>query len=252
MVLETKRAKELGEYINRVSSAIHAEKNREILKKEGKGDLYRVEKCPQCQSVIDLSGIEKTPYIYCNYCETIFSSGGTVITDGRDYYRCEQCNMFSKIRVYTEFYFYFLLVVYGFSMKKVYICSNCASSLFWKVLLWNLIFILGVPSAIWLKIKSMSGKDETLAALERANYLARKGNFREAAMDYSKVYTRYGEHPGVIMNEGMANIINNNPSGGMECFKRALKACSNYGPVLGLLAGMKGAMRGSPQKPAQG
>ena len=150
--------------------------------------------------------------------------------------------MFAKIKVYTEFYFYFLLVVYGFSMRKVYLCSNCASSLFKKVLLWNFIFILGVPSAIWMKIKSLTGRDENEAELDRANYLAGKGRLTEAEAIYSKLYTHYGEHPGIIMNEGMANFAAGNQDKAKECFKRALKSCSNYTPVMALISGIGAAI----------
>ena len=143
--------------------------------------------------------------------------------------------MFDRVRGYTEFYFYFLVIAYGFSMKRRHVCDNCADSIFRKTLLLNLIFILGVPSSIYLKLKSLSGREPLLRELAKANALARKGRFKEAAPIFKRLQSKYPDHPGLLLDEGLGYLQGKNYNSAFEQFKRALSACNNYLPVLQLI-----------------
>jgi tetratricopeptide (TPR) repeat protein len=143
--------------------------------------------------------------------------------------------MFDRVRGYTEFYFYFLLVAYGFSMKRRFVCDNCADSIFRKTLLRNLIFLLGVPSSIYLKLKSITGREPFLRELAKANTLARKGRYKEAAPIFAKLQSKYPEHPGLLLDEGMGYLMGKNYSGAVGQFNRALMSCNNYLPALRLM-----------------
>lgn len=229
------KAAELEKHIDRICSQREVEKNRKRLMAEGKEDLFQTETCPECQAIIDLSELDKTQYIYCRFCETVFTREQQVITKGSVYRVCDECDMFDRVRGYTEFYFYFLLIVYSFSYKKRYVCDNCANKIFLKTFFTNLIFILGIPSSIYLKVKSLQGRDLYLRNLAKANSLSQKGRYQEASEMYNQLHVRYPEHPGLLMNEGLGHIMGNDPEGGFHCLERSMKACSNYLPALQLM-----------------
>ena len=225
----------LERHINRVCSQRKTELNRQRLIAAGKGDLFRFAVCPECQAIIDLSELGISRYTYCRFCETVFTEKQEIITKGTVYRICTECGMFDRVRGYTEFYFYFLVIAYGFSMKRRHVCDNCADSIFRKTLLLNLIFILGVPSSIYLKLKSLSGREPLLRELAKANALARKGRFKEAAPIFKRLQSKYPDHPGLLLDEGLGYLQGKNYNSAFEQFKRALSACNNYLPVLQLI-----------------
>ncbi|MEW6737093.1 MAG: hypothetical protein AB1489_37750 [Acidobacteriota bacterium] len=234
---------ELKVMINRVLSQKEAEAIRQQLISNDRSNFFAIVNCPQCQATIDQSERERTRYIYCRFCETIFQPGSPLITNGMNYRICGDCNMFDRISGYTEFYFYFLLVVYGFSYKRRHVCDNCANRIFWKTLFANLIFVLGVPFSIYVKIKSMIGRDANLQELAKANSLASKGKYQEAAVIYSRLQQNYPEHPGLLLSQGLGHLTGNDIQGAINCFNRSLKACNNYSPAVDLISRLQQAAK---------
>jgi hypothetical protein len=237
IALETDKVKAqlLAKHINRICSLREVEKTRQRLAEAGKSDLFRTTTCPDCESTIDLSELDRSSHVYCRYCETVFQEGGEAVTRGALYRVCEGCGMFDRIRPYTEFYFYFLLVVYGFSYSTRHVCDNCAHRIFLKTFFCNLIFLLGLPSSIYVKIRSLSGRDPYWKELARANALSRKGRYQEADVLFSQLQMRYADHPGLLMNEGIGHLCGNDGNGAVACFQRTLRSCPNYLPVLRLM-----------------
>lgn len=233
------KAQELEKYIDRMCSLREVERKRQELAAAGRADLFRATTCPECQAAIDLSELAETQYVYCRYCETVFTQRRQVVTKGSVYRVCGECGMFDRVRGYTEFYFYFLVVAYGFSYKRRYLCDSCANSLFWKMFLTNFLFVLGILPSIYLKIKSLTSRDPYLRELAKANGLARKGHHQKASIIFDRLYERYPDHPGLLMNEGLGNSIGNDVNGAVHCFTRSLKACSNYLPVAQLMRRMQ-------------
>lgn len=226
-------------YIDRQCAIREAEKSKQRLAKEGNGHLFRTQVCTECESIIDLSELDKSNYIYCRFCDTVLKNSGEKVITGDSYRVCDECSMFDRVRGYTEFYFYFLLIVYGYSYKKRYICDHCADGIFWKMLLLNFIFIIGVPSAIYMKIKSMSGRDPYLKKLAKANALAKKGKHQEADVLYRELQNRYPDHPGILMNQALGHLYANDAEGAEHYLRSAIKTCSNYLPVFQLLNRMQ-------------
>ena len=235
----------LAATIDRHASAAQADKRRQELTEQGKGDQYRVATCPQCQATIDLSEMDPSTYIFCTSCNSVFQEGGTNATDGSTYQHCEQCGMFDRIKSYTEFYFYFLLVFYGFSSKKVYVCDRCAHGLFLKTLAANALFILGVPNAIIIKLRSMSGRDPSLQQLAKANSLAIKGKIDEAVPIYREMHTTYKGHPGLLFNEAIGYFEAERQEEGVKMLEASLNVCSNYWPTIQLINQNGGGENGS-------
>jgi tetratricopeptide (TPR) repeat protein len=236
-------ALDLERHIDRICSRRNAETNQGRLIDAGKGGLFRFAVCPECQAIIDLSELDESRYTYCRFCETVFTRGEKISTKGSDYRICGECGMFDRVRGYTEFYFYFLLVAYGFSIRRRFVCDNCADRIFWKTFWVNLIFLLGVPSAIYLKIKSLTGRDPFLRELASANALARKGRYQEAAPIFVKLKSKYPDHPGLLLDEGMGYLNGKNYTNAASYFKSALISCNNYLPALQVLQRMQNASR---------
>lgn len=238
LVLECYNTKldQLEKFIDCHASAYAAKRHKQALEAQGEGHLFRTEICPLCSATVDLSGFEQGKYVYCRFCDSVYGEGMERLSAKNSYQECDECHMFDRIQGYTEFYFYFLLVVYGFSHQRRHLCDSCAAKLFWKVFLANSIFILGVPSAIWLGAKSRMGRDPELSELSKANNLAKGKKVEQATAIYDRLRQRFREHPGLLMNEGIAYLKAGDAQHGVQCLERSLSACPNYLPTLRWIA----------------
>jgi len=221
--------------IDRRCARVAAQRRRAELVAKGQQQLLRTEECPSCGAVVDLSGLAPTLYTYCRFCESLFTRDRARVTSGEQYRICDECGLFDRIQEYPEFYFYFLLIVAGFSYKQRFLCDGCAHKLFLKTLFLNLLFVVGVPVAIWVKLKSLAGRDPTFETLARANSLARAGRYREAGVDYGVLLRGQPNHPAVLMNQALAHLVGGDQNGALGLLKRSLSACNHYAPVLRLL-----------------
>ncbi len=235
LVLEVYKVKalDLERRIDVYSSAKLAQQHKLELEQAGKGELYRAELCPVCSATVDLSELDETEYIYCRFCESVFTKD-SIIAQGDQYRICDECDFFGRVQGYTEFYFYFLLVVYGYSMKRRHLCDACANSLCWKMLAYNLPFILGLPNALWQKYRSISGRDPKLASLSKANQLLKKGQVRPAQELYDQMQYRYPNHPGFHYNLALGHIFAKDLESALKHLNSSLEHCSNYLPSIRL------------------
>ncbi|MDP2341621.1 MAG: hypothetical protein Q8O67_11740 [Deltaproteobacteria bacterium] len=232
------KALDLERAIDRRASRAEIDRTKKKLEAEGRLSEFRSINCPHCDATVNLSAFPETRHVFCRFCDTLFvGRTRTVVTD--DHHRiCSECNLFDHVQGYTEFYFYFLLVVYGFSYKRRHLCAGCAGRLFWKVLLINTIFVLGIPPAVWMKVKSMSGKSATMKSLAAANVKNRRGDVAAADALYAEVLKGMPEHPGVLHNQAHAHFKAGDADGGARALRKSLDSCSNYNPSLGLVAAL--------------
>lgn len=251
LVLEITQAKpiDLERVIDRISSRYIAERHGEQLEREGKGSEFRVVTCPHCGATVDVSLLNQTPFVYCRYCESIFQEHGNLKTIGEQYRLCDECGWFDRVQGYTEFYFYFLLVIYGFRWQRRHLCDTCVNRLFWKMLIINFIFILGIFPTIWLKIQSLKGRDKDLQELAKANSLGKRGKSQEADAIYSHLLDRYPHHPGLLLSQGFAHLKSQDASGAWNFLQKSLQGCSNYAPTVRTMNRLQdAAARASEQK----
>ena len=234
-------ALDLKKHIDLFSSSILAEKRRQKLASEGKENLFRAVICPHCKATVDLTDFENSSYTFCRFCGSIFNTSQQVFSNGDVYQVCDECNMYDRVRGYSVFTFYFLLVVYGWSLKRRFVCDTCATKLAQRTLLTNLIFLLGVPSAIYMWIKAQSGRDPKFQELAKANKLARKGKNQEADEIYDRLFAQFPDHPGLLMNKGLGHLHGKDGNGGMGFLGRSLRACANYLPSLQLVRNIQQA-----------
>jgi hypothetical protein len=222
----------LEKKLNSLSSGARIIKLKEQLASEGRIHEFKSINCPCCKSEVNLTGFDSSRYVYCNFCESIFSEHGKQITDGHVHKSCEECGMFDEIKSYTEFYFYFLLVIYGYSYQKRYVCKTCANGIFWKTFFANVIFILGIIPSLSVKLKLMRNKEPKLKSLSKAVKMSLKGNYQAAKMHYQDIYRSLPEHPGVLFNESLGHMIGGDSQGAMDKIDKSLTSCSNYMPAL--------------------
>ncbi|MFP4497251.1 MAG: tetratricopeptide repeat protein [Vulcanimicrobiota bacterium] len=224
-------ATEIANSLNQNCSKIQFKKRLADLHEEGKQEHARSIQCPDCKSTIDLTFYEESKYTYCYYCQAIFKD--RMEPEVPNNYRiCIDCGFFGRISEHHEFYFLFLLVVYYFSYNKKLACDKCAHSIFVKTLLTNLIFFLGVPVSIYTKFKSLKGREKGLEDLPKANAFAEKGKLNQAMDLYRNIEKIHPEHPGILMNQGLAYMFANKPQQAMEKFDHAIRICSNYEPAI--------------------
>lgn len=232
----------LKQLLGQARSRAWAKSHRVQLEAEGRGHEYRDATCPHCRSVIDLSGFTKTPQVSCEFCHTLVDIDPTSVDppnkSEKQYRLCDECGMFSKPRKFTIFYFYFLLVVYGYSQRPTWRCPGCMRGEAWKMLFGNLIFVLGVPVALTQLFRAYGGTDlgGKYPGLDSANVKARGGKFQQAIADYRKILEKAPVAAGVKYNIGLAMIERENWNDAASMLEFALADCSNYQPAANALA----------------
>lgn len=249
LVLEVqgKQGGPLAQHVNRIVSRLMAERRRQELAQAGQSERFRTVVCPHCGATIDCSFAEVTRYTYCHFCHSLLLTRDlTVVSAGDIYQQCPTCSLYGRVRKYTSFYFYFLVIVYGFSYQPVYVCDTCAAKLAKRNLLINLIFLLGVPPAIVMWIRALSGRDAALKALDKANQFAAKGDYARSDEIYTTLLQDQPDHPAILMNQAMAHFNGQDAVGGAALLQRILSACSNYAPALLWAARMQQAAKIAP------
>ena len=213
-------------------SAVWAELNRKSLEEKGEGHRFHSEKCRYCDATVDLTGHAPSPQVHCNFCHTI-STLDEQRKGEKEFRLCDECGMYSKPRLFTIFYFYFLLVVYGWRSRQTWRCPGCMRGEAWKMLFGNLIFVLGVPVAMVQLFRAYGGTDigGLYSGLDSANIKARKGDLTGAIKDYRKILEKFPASAGVKFNTGLALLNQQNFEGAAKMFEASLADCSNYTPA---------------------
>lgn len=242
LVLTSKKiAERLKTALDIARSGTWAEQHREELAKEGRGHAYRHEICPQCSATVILSDMPETPQIFCPYCQALsFAGESERNVRAADYRICDECGMFSKPRRFTIFYFYFLLVVYGWQTRTTWRCPACMRPDAWKMLAGNLPFVLGVPVAATQLVRAYGGGagGGPFAGLDAGNRAARAGNFSLAIAKYREILERQGHAAGVKYNLGLALLNQKDMRRATEAFEISLADCANYVPAYYQLRGL--------------
>jgi len=233
-------AAKLRELLGRARSAKWAEAHEQEMIKQGQGHTFRKEICPHCDATINLTNMAVTPQVYCEFCHRV----GTLTTalessqaGEKDYGLCDECGMYSQPRKFTMFYFYFLLVVYGWSSNETYRCPACMRGEAWKMLAGNFLFVLGVPFALLQLFRAYGGTDigSLYGGLDKANLLARGKKFENAVEAYQAILKKTPLAAGVKYNIALAFLHNDDTEGASHMLEFVLKDCANYEPAAATL-----------------
>lgn len=223
--------KQLHTLINRAASTRHAEARREALVEAGKAERFRSEVCPHCEATVDLSGFEVTPQLYCDFCDKISMLDGSSPKDAQTYQLCGNCGYYSQPKLFTLFYFYFAIVVYGWRSQQVHYCNACMRSEAWKMFFGNLLFIIGVPVAVVQLCRAYFGGSAlsgSFKGLDKANALALRGKADKAGKIYMQIAERVGPAAGIHYNHGLALARAGQIAEAIVPLEQALVDCGNY------------------------
>ncbi|MCA8923744.1 MAG: hypothetical protein KDD82_18185 [Planctomycetes bacterium] len=213
-------------------SRFWADASRKALQAEGRGHAHRERECPNCSAVLLLTDMPETPQLYCVYCKALTTADGPEQRVETSHMLCDECGLFSAPRKFTIFYFYFLLVVYGYHQRITWRCPGCMRGEAWKMFFGNLLFVLGVPVAIAQLIRAYgSSRVGRYTGLDKANLLARKGDALAALDVYNEISSRVTPCAGIKYNAGMALVEAQDLEQAAEFFEFSLDDCANYAPA---------------------
>lgn len=228
----------LARVLNVAVSANIAELHRRQLAASQRGGSFRAEECPFCGATIDLSDMPVTPQTYCLYCDTVYTRRDDRPREENRYRLCQRCGLYAQPQVFTSFYFYFFLVVWGYRQRTEALCHACMRNEAWKMLGANLLFLLGLPTAIYQLVRSYFGgsaRSAAFAGLDGANALVHRGRFEAAVAAYEAVAGRQAACAGVRHNQALALCRLANWSEAARYLEHALRDCSNHAPSYALL-----------------
>ncbi len=232
------RAADLVRAMNALSSARLAKHYREAVQESGEGGVFRFARCPYCRATINLSELPHSDQTACGYCDRLFSPENKAVAAEADFCLCEHCGYYGRVQARTMFYFYFLLVIWGFQSDELTACSVCAQKKNGWMVLANLLFIIGLPNALyqWGRcLRAIEFDRSAFGGLEKANQLAEKGKVDEAVVYYDRLTRHLGLAGGVHYNKGRALLLHQRAEEAVPALEQALSECSNYFPSLQLL-----------------
>jgi tetratricopeptide (TPR) repeat protein len=218
---------------HRSALATFAKKKRLI--QEGKGSFFRVEQCPHCDAVIDLTGLKETNYFYCKYCEIIFDKHKALLPKSENYKVCPECNYYNRVQEYPEFHFYAFPKKRKASYKNHICCDTCAQRYHEQTAWRNIPYLVGIPFNFMLKNKMSKGVNEFYQGLTEANRFAQDGNIIEADVLYGLILLRNEQHPAILFNMAQAYYKSSQLDKAYRYFEKSLENCSNYQPTLDFL-----------------
>ncbi len=225
--------------INQACSHACAMQHRDDLDLQGKADMFRNWTCPKCHSTVDLSGREETPQTWCPYCDALFTLAGDAPYDEAKFSCCEHCKLYSQPKVFTVFYFWHAIFVYGLRYRVMHMCNVCMRKEAWNMLLLNFLFVVGTIPSLYQLIRAYLGGSKLSARfwqLDSANAAVHKRDYQKASELYHRILEKHPHSAGVFYNLGQAQIKARNFSHAVSALTASLNACINYEPAYVALA----------------
>lgn len=228
----------LAKRLNQVSSARSSQIRMAALKKQANGLVFRSEKCPACDCTVDLTGFPVSQQIHCSYCDVVSTLDEPRPHGEHKLRACDACGYYAMPRPFTEFYFYFLFVIYGYRYQKKHQCHSCMRSEAWKMFFYNFLFILGVPVAISQLIRAYRGGTagaKSFPGLDAANAAAKGKKFEQADQAYQNIINNLPAAAGVHYDRALCWTGADDWTQVASACEASLKDCSNYLPAAQLL-----------------
>ena len=216
-----------------VVSRNYAEWRRRELRRLRVGAPFRTEICPHCGATIELTGRPRTRQVWCPWCECVATIAEPQAIEA-EFRLCDKCDAYSRPVTFTELYFWFAVVVWGYRYQTFLACRSCLRAQAWRMLVFNLPFVLGVPFAVFQLVRVYAAgrlADGPFAGLDRANAVARSGRAEEADRRYRAIEERLGAAAGVCTNRGRAWLRIRRHDEAAAAFEAALRDCANYAPA---------------------
>jgi tetratricopeptide (TPR) repeat protein len=206
------------------------------LEREGKGDDFRAEQCPNCLALLDLSYYTPTNYIYCKHCETIFDKLRQPLPHSENYRVCPDCDYYGRVQEHREFSCYALPKDRRLTYTKHEFCDTCAERLIEQIWWKNALYLVGIPTTLFMYLTIKESPSPLYAEMTQANRYAQDGKLQQALDLYMLMTLRNEKHPAIWLNYGLAYLAADDTEKALRYLKKSLECCSNYQPVLDVLA----------------
>jgi hypothetical protein len=239
LALRGGRGRRLAGLVNHHVSRRRTAVRRAELERAAGGSPFVSAACPACGAECDLTDADPSVLVQCAYCASLWKPGEPALRSAEGYGVCPSCGLWDRVQDHSDFNFYFLFVVYGWRYRRVRCCDGCAHGLFVRNLLTNLLFVLGVPMAAWVKWKSFRGRARGLEALPSANRRALKGDAEGAAALYARIDAALGGHPACAYNQAKARLQRGDREAAKALLGRALTQCPTFAPAREALAALE-------------
>jgi|GEM_PF-5824934 len=217
--------------LDRHTSKTHAERYRQALIASGQGSRFKATECPHCHSTVETSQFKNGLFTYCKYCESIFDQQNQVISNGDSEKLCFNCNMWDTVDSYNVFFFYFIVVAYGWRVTREHLCNHCAVKRAKNVLLKNLPFVLGIVPALIMWGKAARSDKKGMKGLAKANRLALKGDYQAADQIFNEILQQYPHHPAVLRNMAHGHWYGKDNAGYKQILQMSVDSAPSYQPV---------------------
>jgi len=232
LLIHSGNAQQLKTRLDHVRSAAFVAASEKESQSQGQGGLFRKEICPNCSATLNLSQFDPTPQLFCDYCDTVSTVPKQLETPSNEseYRLCEHCGMYSRPRKFTEFYFYFLFVFYGWWTKHSMRCPACMRGAAWKMLGINFLFVLGIIPSIYQLVRAYASDKVSgpFSGLHAANLNATRRKYSAATKTYQAILERVPVAAGIHYNLGLALVQNAEWERAAAAFELSLDDCSNY------------------------
>ncbi|CAM2005305.1 tetratricopeptide repeat protein [Acanthopleuribacter pedis] len=232
-------AADLVKALNALASARQAKNHRAQLEEAGKGALFRFARCPHCRATVNLSEVPAGEQTACGYCDRLFSPEHRAPDGEGDFCLCDQCGYYGRVFPRTVFYFYFLFVLWGYQSEEWSACSTCMRKKAGWMVLANLLFLIGLPNALYQYFRSVRAIEfdrSDFMGLEKANGLVKSDKLDEAVAYYQRLTRSLPLAAGVYYNQGRAMMEKGQAQAAVEPLETALTQCGNFYPAYHLLA----------------
>ncbi len=203
------------------------------------GDAARFVDCPACEARIDLTGLPDTPQVWCSYCERADERDSVPDLQEASLLECDGCGRLGQPVSYLSFVIWFVIVAYGWSSKRYWQCRACMRREALAMLGKNLVFVIGVPFALPLIVRShFKGKwiEGRFAGLIDATAAAIAGKTDDAIARLTAIEERLGGDAQIAYARGLVLEATRAADAGTlneiaDAYRTALARCSNYRPA---------------------
>ena len=235
-----RQAEELKAALDVLRSRAIADQSLRKMEAEGRAHDHREGGCPECGAIMVLSGLVESPQLYCEYCHrlTTIRSHSEIPPNENAFRICDECDLFSQPKKFKVLYAWFLIFIYGIRIEEKWCCHACMRRESWKMLFGNLIFLIGVPYAIYALIRAYANDvigSSAFRGLDAGNIKAMKGDIDGALAHYQSILERVPHSAGVKYNLGQGLLKQEDFAHAASAFEAALQDCSNYIPAVGAL-----------------
>ena len=227
-------AADLERRIDRVASRLAAEAHRKALEAEGRGDEARIETCPFCDSTVDLCELPKTKNVYCLPLRFPLRPGQDPRRrrEGHPLLRLSRVQFLRRSRNTPSSTSTSSSCV-RLRMQTKSLCEGCPPPPPPPLIL--CIFLISASPDGHLGTHQVlhGARADSRWRLAGANAAAAAGNYREADPIYARIMERHPDHPGILMNQGLAHLLGKDTDTAVPTSRRASRAVPTTCPPSG-------------------